>query len=132
MPSNGGVILVVEDEDVVRGVIVRLLENAGYTVLQAENGERALAVMQEHHEPVHLVVTDIEMPEMDGLELVSFLRSAYPSLRALLVSGQSAEFLVENRHRIDDETHFLGKPFKPRELTDRVRAILGQDPATTD
>ena len=124
MASNG-VFVVVDDEEMVRGVMTRLLESAGYKVLAAENGERALAVMQEHHEPVALIISDIEMPAMDGLDLVAFLRSAYPALPALLVSGQPPQYLVDNRHRIDDETHFLAKPFTPTELLGRVRAILG-------
>jgi two-component system cell cycle sensor histidine kinase/response regulator CckA len=119
-----GVVVVVDDEEMVRGVITRLLESAGYTVLAADNGEDALAAMQEHHEPVDLVISDIEMPQMDGLELVAFLRAAYPNLPALLVSGQSPQFLIDNRHRIDAETHFLAKPFTPATLLGRVKKLL--------
>jgi CheY-like chemotaxis protein len=124
MPPVTGVIVVVDDEEEVRGVMVRLLESAGHTVLAATNGEHALQVMQDHHGPVDLVISDINMPEMDGLELVGFLRSAYPNLRALLVSGQSAEYLIENRDRIPEATHFLAKPFGMAALRQRVQEIL--------
>jgi two-component system cell cycle sensor histidine kinase/response regulator CckA len=125
--ASNCVIVVVDDEQEVREVIVRMLETEGYTVLQAENGEHALAVMQEHHAPVDLLVSDINMPEMDGLELVEFLRSAYPSLRALFVSGQSAEYMAENRDRVVPGTHFMAKPFLPDVLRKRVRDILAAD-----
>jgi two-component system cell cycle sensor histidine kinase/response regulator CckA len=124
MPPATGVIVVVDDEEEVRRVIGRLLESSGYTVLEATNGEHALQVMQEHHAPVDLLISDINMPEMDGLELVGFLRDAYPNLRALLVSGQSAEYLVANRDRIPEATHFLAKPFELDTLRARVQQIL--------
>ena len=122
--ATNGVIVVVDDDEAVRDVIARMLEGDGYTVLVAANGERALQVMQDHHAPIDLLISDINMPEMDGLELVAFLRSAYPSLRALFVSGQGAEFLVENRDRIAEGTHFLAKPFRPDVLSKRVREII--------
>ena len=116
-----------EDDDDVREVMSRLLHNAGYSVLQAENGERALEVMQEHHAPVDLLISDINMPAMDGLELVGFLRDAYPELRALFVSGQSAQFLVANRDRMPEGTHFMAKPFRPDELMKKIREIIDAD-----
>jgi two-component system cell cycle sensor histidine kinase/response regulator CckA len=128
VPDNSGVIVVVDDDEDVRSVIARLLERDGYTVLEAENGEHALEVMQEHHGPVDLLVSDINMPEMDGLELVGFLRDAYPSLRALFVSGQGPQYLMENRDRIAEGTHFLAKPFKPEALSERVREIISAAP----
>jgi two-component system cell cycle sensor histidine kinase/response regulator CckA len=122
------VVVVVDDDENVRGLIVRQLQQDGFRVLQAENGEDALNVMQEHHEPVDLLISDINMPEMDGLELVSFLRAAYPSLRALLVSGQGPEYLVDNRDRIEPDTHFVAKPFNPLALIQKVHAIIDAAP----
>jgi two-component system cell cycle sensor histidine kinase/response regulator CckA len=117
------VVVVVDDEQLVLSVMTRVLEKAGYTVLTAHDGEHALAVMQAYHARVDLIVTDIVMPRMDGLELVALLHGAYPSLRALLVSGKT-QYVVDNRHRMDDDTRFLAKPFTPTEFLDSVNAIL--------
>jgi two-component system cell cycle sensor histidine kinase/response regulator CckA len=125
-----GVIVVVDDEESVREVIAQLLRSDGFTVLEAENGEHALQVMQDHHAPIDLLVSDINMPEMDGLELVGFLRAAYPGLRALFVSGQGAEYMMENRDRVSEGTHFLAKPFQLDVLRTRVREILDAPPPT--
>jgi two-component system cell cycle sensor histidine kinase/response regulator CckA len=122
--ATNGVVVVVDDEEMVRRVIRAMLEGDGFEVLEAENGERALEVMTEHRAPVDLVISDINMPEMDGLDLVAFLRDAYPSLKALFVSGQGAEWLIDNRERMTPGTHFMAKPFQPEELRRRVREII--------
>ncbi|HJQ20585.1 MAG TPA: response regulator [Gemmatimonadaceae bacterium] len=122
--QSSATIVVVDDDQTVRRVVARQLERAGYGVLEASDGEDALRVMTEHHEPVDLVVSDISMPAMDGLELVELLRNAYPELPLLLISGQSAEFLMAQRDRIPDGVHFLAKPFEYEALTSRVASIL--------
>jgi two-component system cell cycle sensor histidine kinase/response regulator CckA len=128
--ASSGVIVVVDDEEMVRGVIAAMLVADGFEVLEAENGEHALEVMTEHRAPVDLLISDINMPQMDGLELVSFLRAAYPSLKALFVSGQGTEWLMENRDRMTDGTHFMAKPFQPDALRQRVREIIAAGPPT--
>ena len=126
MPTAPAVIVVVDDEQIMLSVMKRVLEGAGYTVLGAEDGEHALSVMQDYHARVDLVVSDVVMPKMDGLDLVAFLHGAYPNLPALLVSGKT-QFVVDNRHRMDDDTRFLAKPFTPNEFLDSVKAILTDD-----
>ena len=121
LPSE--VVLVVEDEAVVRAPLCRSLRNAGYFVLEANNGEDALMVMQEYHAPIHLVITDVQMPEMDGAELVGLLRDWYPRMRVLFISGYSKQYL-DSRGGTVDGSAFLAKPFGMRELTARVREIL--------
>ena len=116
------VVLVVEDEQVIRGPICRILRKHGYVVLEATNVEDALRVMQEHHSPVHLVITDIMMPEMDGKELVKLLRDWYPKMRVLFMSAYSAQYLPPGEKGMADE--FLAKPFPLALLTERVRQIL--------
>ena len=123
IPAAPSVVVVVDDEQIVLSVMTRVLEQAGYRVLAAQDGEHAIAVMQDFHARVDLVVTDIVMPKMDGLDLVDFLHGAYPNLPALLVSGKT-QYVVDNRHRIDQDTRFLAKPFTPTEFLDSVKALL--------
>lgn len=123
-PSGNEVIVIVDDEDFVRDIFGETLRTLGYTVLEARDGEHALQVMQEHHAPVHLVISDIAMPEMDGLEFVGLLRAAYPSIPALLVSGQGPQYMMDNRDRVPEGVHFLAKPVTMGELASKVRRIL--------
>ena len=117
-------ILVVEDEPSVRAPIIRTLRNHGYTVLEADNGEHALRVMHEHSSPIHLVISDVRMPKMDGTELVALLREWYPRMRVLFISGYSAQYIEAQGGTQVRGTHFLAKPFGLDALTRRVREIL--------
>lgn len=119
------VILVVEDEPSVRAPMCRMLREQGYLVLEAANGEHALRVMQEHHAPIHLVITDVMMPEMDGAELVSLLRDWYPAMRVLFISGYSKQFL-EARGDTVEGSAFLAKPFSLDAMARRVRELLDE------
>ena len=117
------VILVVEDEPIVRVPICRMLRTLGYFVLEANNGEDALLVMQEYHSPIHLVITDVMMPEMDGPQLVAMLRDWYPRMKVLYISGYSNEYLEERGGQVNGDA-FLAKPFSMQAISKRVRAIL--------
>ena len=124
LPSEA--VLVVEDEPIVRAPLCRMLRNLGYFVLEANNGEDALLIMQEYHSPIHLVITDVRMPEMDGPELVRLLRDWYPKMRVLFISGYSTEYL-EAEHGMVRGTAFLAKPFSLDALAKRVREVLDDD-----
>ena len=123
-PSGGEVVLVVEDEALVRAPICRKLRMQGYMVLEADNGEHAMKVLTDHHAPVHLVISDVMMPEMDGAELATLLRSWYPRLRILFISGYSPQYFEAHGGRLMDGAYFMAKPFTPDELARRVRAVL--------
>ena len=125
-PETGEVILVVEDDAFTRTPIVRALRSFGYFVLEATNGEDALRVMQEHHAPVHLVISDVVMPEMNGAELVAFLRDSYPELRVLFMSGYTAGYIEEMGERVAG-VELLSKPFSPTQLIAKVREVLAAD-----
>jgi two-component system, cell cycle sensor histidine kinase and response regulator CckA len=120
----GATILVVEDEAPVRNLAVRVLERHGYAVMAAGDGVEALALAAAHPGDIHLVVSDLVMPEMGGRELARRIRSVRPSTRILLMSGYDAEMVTGNV----DADDFLPKPFTPADLADRVAAILARQP----
>jgi len=120
------VVLVVEDEIIVRAPICRMLRHLGYFVLEASNGEEALLVMQEYHSPIHLVITDVMMPEMDGRQLIAMLRDWYPQMRVLFISGYSPEHLGAQGGMVQGAA-FLPKPFSMDALSRRVREVLDAD-----
>lgn len=119
------VVLVVEDEIAVRTAVCRELRSLGYYVIEAKHGEDALTLMQEHHAPVHLLITDLIMPEMGGAELVSTLRSWYPELRVVIISGYSRD--VAKARGAAEDAMFLPKPFSMEQLARTVRAALDRD-----
>ena len=92
-------ILLVEDEDEVRAVLHQILVGKGYRVLQAASGEEALAISRLHRGPIHLLLTDVTMPEMKGPELAARLRAERPQTRVVFMSGYNDELLSGRRGR---------------------------------
>ncbi|HSF04630.1 MAG TPA: ATP-binding protein [Methylomirabilota bacterium] len=117
-PPAGGneTVLVVEDEAEVRGLVRRVLEAHGYTVLDAGTVSEALRCAESHPEPIHLLVTDMVMPQMSGGDLAERLTSLRPEMAVLYMSGHT-DHAVER-------TSFLKKPFTPDALAHKVRAVL--------
>ncbi|MCU0661979.1 MAG: response regulator [Myxococcota bacterium] len=116
-------VLLVEDEDSVRLLAKRMLERAGYHVLSARHGGEALLIAEKHEGPIHLVLTDVVMPEIGGRELVERLMERHPAIRPLFMSGYSDEEVL----RLDDwmsTVFFLQKPFSYEELTNKARRVL--------
>jgi two-component system, cell cycle sensor histidine kinase and response regulator CckA len=122
-------ILLVEDDDAVREVASRALIARGYRLLVARNGEEALTVADEHQGPIHLVISDIVMPEMGGLQLFNRLRSWYPGIRFLFISGY-ADPPIDRRDLDDGRTRFLSKPFTLHRLVREGRALLDRADGT--
>jgi PAS domain S-box-containing protein len=121
-------ILLVEDDDAVRLLTRQLLEHFGYEVADAPSASRALEIYASADPPFRLLVTDVSMPEMDGIELVRRLRRVDPALRALLFTGYSEEL---SRHPADlHGVPVLAKPFSAEALAAAVREALGQSAAT--
>ena len=116
-----GIVLVVEDEDMVRAVAERALARHGYTVLTAENGEVALELLAGGARP-DLLVSDVVMPAMDGPTMARRARERFPDLPILFMSGYAEEQL---RRSIDlDEVAFLPKPFSVQQLAEAARDAL--------
>lgn len=119
-------ILIVEDEDMVRSLSREVLESCGYTVIVASNGVEALTVCEQHKDQIHLLITDIVMPQMGGRELAEKLSVAYPKVRVLFTSGYTDDAIV--RHGIiEDDANFIQKPFNLDDLARKVRELLDTD-----
>ncbi len=118
-------VLVVEDENTVRMVAVGSLRRAGYRVLAAANAGEALEIAQAHAEPIHLVLTDVLMPKMNGPALVSKITKERPGIRVLFMSGHADDALLHHGV-LEGGAAFLEKPFTRDELTRRVREILDE------
>ncbi len=127
VPSGAGEkVLVVEDEEAVRRVMVHLLREAGYEVLEAGGPEEALRICQERDQPVDLLLTDVIMPEMSGKDLADRLQEQWPELAVLFVSGYTDNVIVHHGV-LEPGTRFLGKPFTIQALLRAVREALDED-----
>ena len=115
-------ILVVEDEKGVRDFISGVLRQLGYTVLEAGDGEEALALLNLHRDTCTLIVTDVIMPRLNGPALVERLRVASPGLKVLYVSGYTGDTIKQNG--LSAKEPFLQKPFAPQALTYKVTELL--------
>jgi len=119
----GATVLVVEDEDGLRAVIRRLLQDEGYSVLEAANGARALQLLAHGADrEVGLVLTDLRMPVMDGRELAAALARLHPSLPIVFMSGFTAQLM--DLRLVSPELAFLAKPFRNDDLLATVRGRL--------
>ncbi len=121
-PGGSETVLLVEDEAAVRGLLRRLLVQQGYDVLEAHDGPAALEVADRHAGPIHLLVSDVVMPQMRGRELAERLRGVRPGLRVLFVSGYTDDAL--GTLVLPPGTAFLTKPFPPDALLREVRTLL--------
>jgi PAS domain S-box-containing protein len=116
-------VLVVEDEPSIRTLSRRVLEARGYRVLEAGNGKDALERVRGEEGPIHLLLTDLVMPDMPGTELASRLEQLRPGVRVLFMSGYTDDGVVRNG-LLGSGRAFLQKPFTPTILANKVREIL--------
>ncbi|MDX9668482.1 response regulator [Pseudomonas sp. P5_152] len=122
MSSTTATILVVEDDAIVRMLIVDVLEELEFKVLEADDGTAALALLKNHDTLIDLLMTDVGLPEMDGRELAARARALRPSLPILFASGY-AESL-----EVPAGMHVIGKPFSIDQLRDKVKGLLADRP----
>jgi CheY-like chemotaxis protein len=120
MPSTS-TILVVEDDDIVRMLIVDVLEELAFRVLEAADAGRALEHVQNPDQNIHLMMTDVGLPDMDGKQLAHKVRELHPALPILFASGYAENIDVPAG------MHVIGKPFSIDQLRDKVRSILGTE-----
>ena len=121
------VILLVEDQELVRHFVGELLRSWGYTVLEASNGNEALSISERQKRPIGLMVTDVEMPEMSGRELASHLSPLRPEMKVLFMSGYTMETFGQDG-MAQAGTEFLQKPFTVTALKSKLKDLLGAGP----
>jgi PAS domain S-box-containing protein len=124
-PREGGgeTILVVEDQEAVRSFAKAALRQHGYQVIQASDGDQAVSVAMQHSGQIHLLLTDVVMPGMNGRELSDRLKELRPNVKVLFISGYTAD-VIANRGVLDPGVAFLHKPFSQGELARKVREVL--------
>jgi PAS domain S-box-containing protein len=123
LPRGDETILVAEDNEEVRKVIVRILKRQGYNVLEAAHGDEALLVCKEHEGPIHLMVPDVVMPGMSGRELAERLSSIHPNIKVLYMSGYT-DNVITHHGILEKGINYIQKPFTVDGLARKVREVL--------
>jgi CheY-like chemotaxis protein len=121
--ANRATILLVEDDDMVRALVKTVLADCGYDLLDAPNGREALRLCREHRTPIHLLITDVVMPGLNGRQLAEQAAPIRPHMKILFVSGYLDDTIIRNGV-MEAGTAFLHKPLDPEILLDKVRHLL--------
>ena len=125
--SGAETILLVDDDESVRALVYKSLEQEGYTVLEARFNSEALVIARRHAGLIDMMVADVMMPGINGRELAYMLASSRPNMKVLYISGYPIE-IVREKLRKPDLATFLQKPVAPDVLVRKVREILQADP----
>ena len=122
LPQGGGTILLAEDDAQVRGIAVRILNENGFRVLAAIDGEEALQVIDRHHAEISLAVLDLIMPRRNGREVFDYMQKHHPTIPVLFCSGYGAEMLPPESAP-DAGRALINKPYSPRELLTQIHRL---------
>jgi CheY-like chemotaxis protein len=126
-PRGTETVMLVEDDDAVRRLVRMTLEALGYTVLEAAGGAEALPAVEHHSGPVHLLLTDVVMPDQGGQKVAEAVRARIPGVKVLYMSGHTDDAVV--RHGVlEARDAFIQKPFTSSGLARKVRAVLDEAP----
>lgn len=117
------VILLAEDDPVVRNLVRAMLAKESYAVLSANDGAEALEICETFGDPIHLLLTDVQMPRMNGWDLATAIRKTRPDIKVIVMSGYTAG-VIRRENRADA---FLRKPFIPPTLLQCVQKVLAAD-----
>lgn len=123
LPHGSETLLVVDDEEAVRKLACKILQRNGYTVMEARHGIEALLICARYDGPIHLLLTDVVMPQMSGPVLAERLAAGRPEMKVLYMSGYAHSALVHHG-MLDPDTAFLQKPFTPDDMARKVCQIL--------
>src|SRR6185312_12810924 len=125
-PTTGqATVLLAEDEAIVRRLVAEVLRRAGYKVIETVDGAMALEAARQAREPIHLLISDVAMPTMSGLELARCIAQQHPQIRILLMSGYSDPRAIadlQDQHGLA----YLRKPFAPKVLMQQVASLLAE------
>jgi two-component system cell cycle sensor histidine kinase/response regulator CckA len=124
--ENKKTVLLAEDEEPLRRMVAGLLTNNGFEVIVACDGSDAIKKADEHTGPIHLLLSNVQMPEMNGVELATRLHSNRPDTKIMLMSGFPSGTLV-----LDHGWEFLPKPFVPKMLLDKIKLVIASEPDET-
>ena len=130
-PGGEETILLVEDEATLLELTKRMLLGLGYTVLSTEKPEEAITLAEQHPDTIHLLLTDVVMPKMNGLELSRHLEAHYPKLKKCFMSGYTAN-VIASQGVLHEGVHFLAKPFSRQDLAGTVRRVLDEHKSDQD
>lgn len=120
MEVKDTVILIAEDEAVVRNLVHLMLTKAGYATLTANDGQEALELFEQFKDPIHLLLTDVRMPRMSGLQLAEIVRERRPETKIMIMSAETSETILKQ----NTPDAFLRKPFIPPTLLRCVQRVL--------
>jgi signal transduction histidine kinase/ActR/RegA family two-component response regulator len=123
-------LLVVDDQEDVRKFAVEVLESHGYSVLSAADAESALALMERHPDSIHLLVTDVVLPGINGRDLAQRLRASRPAMQVLFTSGYSQDVIAASGV-LDPGVSYIAKPYTPGELATKVKEMLAGTPGSS-
>jgi CheY-like chemotaxis protein len=116
-------ILVVEDEELVRDLVTGIMREAGYTILQAGDGKQALDLVGSYAGDIHLVISDMILPDATGTDLFERLSGVRPGMKVLYMSGYTPD-VISHAGQLGPDAHFIQKPFSLHEFSHKVRAVL--------
>ena len=125
LPQGKETVLVIEDEEAVRQLAVRILKRQGYTVLDVPDGDSALVICEERKEPIHLILTDVIMPAMNGRQLVERCWQMRQDFKVLYMSGYTDNAIVQHGV-LEEGMNYLQKPFTVDDLARKVREVLDE------
>ena len=126
MSHEPATILLVDDEELLRAGVQEMLEMSGYTVITATNGHEAMACLKQH--AIDLVITDLVMPKMDGVDFVEQLRQIWPDVPVIVVSGSTRNIMQRygiESIQVPGADASLSKPFKGVDLMSQIKELLG-------
>ena len=126
MSHEPATLLLVDDEELLRAGVQEMLEMSGYTVITATNGHEAMACLKQH--AIDLVITDLVMPKMDGVDFVEQLRQIWPNVPVIVVSGSTRNIMQRygiESIQVPGADASLSKPFKGVDLMSQIKELLG-------